>query len=65
MFHFLADAVAQFLNKLNSSFVSPSDCYFDKFEENRLREVKSRHQNVDDFHVPIGSSRGTTIQIVV
>ena len=38
MFHFLTAAVAQFLYKLNSSFVAPNDCFFDKFDENCPRE---------------------------
>ena len=44
MFHFLADVVAQFVYKLNSSFVAPNDCYFDKFDENRLRESEMSTQ---------------------
>ena len=38
MVHSLTDTVAQFLYKLNSLFVAPHACFFDKFDENCPRK---------------------------
>ena len=44
-FHILTDAVAQFLYKLNSSFVAPNDCFFDKFDENYKAKTMPKTTN--------------------
>ena len=60
-FHILTDAVAQFFYKLNSLFLAPNDCFFDKFHENCLRETEIS----TSFSFLFDSSRGKTIQIVI